>query len=43
MNLPLTAAIMAVVGAFMKLKTPKGTIREKLTLMDWYVPAHLPA
>ncbi|KAL8291646.1 hypothetical protein RQP46_001904 [Phenoliferia psychrophenolica] len=35
MNLPLTAGVACVVGAFMKLKTPEGTIRHKLARMDW--------
>jgi len=35
MNLPLTAIVIAIVGLFMNLKTPPGTIRDKLQRMDW--------
>ena len=37
MNLPLTAIVIAIVALFMNLKTPPGTIREKLRRMDWYI------
>jgi len=37
MNLPLTAGVAAIVGLFMNLKTPPGTMREKLGRMDWYL------
>lgn len=36
MNLPMTAGVFAIVACFMKLKTPEGTMREKLGRMDWY-------
>jgi len=35
MNLPLTAGVLVIVGLFMNLKTPPGTMREKLGRMDW--------
>jgi MFS family permease len=35
MNLPLTAGVAAIVGLFMNLKIPPGTMREKLGRMDW--------
>jgi len=35
MNLPLTAIVLAIVGLFMNLKTPPGTMKEKLRRMDW--------
>jgi len=35
MNLPISAVIMAIVGLFMNLKTPPGTMKEKLRRMDW--------
>jgi predicted MFS family arabinose efflux permease len=35
MNLPLTAGVLAIVGLFMNLKKPPGTMREKLGRMDW--------
>jgi len=35
MNLPLTAGVFAIVGLFMNLKTPLGTMKEKLGRMDW--------
>ncbi|GAA6021982.1 hypothetical protein JCM10207_002393, partial [Rhodosporidiobolus poonsookiae] len=34
-NLPLSGAILAVVIPFMKLKSPEGSMREKLRKMDW--------
>ncbi|GAA5917745.1 hypothetical protein JCM6882_001311 [Rhodosporidiobolus microsporus] len=34
-NLPLSAAVTAVVMLFMKLKKPEGTWREKIEKMDW--------
>jgi len=38
MNIPLTAIVIAIVALFMNLKTPPGTIKEKLGRMDWYIP-----
>jgi hypothetical protein len=38
MNLPLTALVLAIVALFMNLKTPPGTMEEKLGQMDWYIP-----
>ena len=38
MNIPLTAIVIGIVGLFMNLKTPPGTMKEKLGRMDWYVP-----
>jgi len=35
MNLPISAVVIAIVGAFMNLKTPSGTMKEKLQRMDW--------
>lgn len=35
MNLPLTAIVFCIVGAFVNLKTPPGTMRSKLARMDW--------
>jgi len=35
MNLPLTAMVIAIVALFMNLKTPPGTMKEKLGQMDW--------
>ncbi|KIM79120.1 hypothetical protein PILCRDRAFT_823692 [Piloderma croceum F 1598] len=35
MNLPLTAIVIVIVALFMNLKTPPGTVREKLGRMDW--------
>jgi MFS family permease len=35
MNLPLTACVFAIVALFMNLKTPPGTMKEKLARMDW--------
>lgn len=37
MNIPLIAAVLVIVGLFMDLKTPPGTMREKLRQMDWYL------
>jgi hypothetical protein len=37
MNLPLTACVSAIVALFMNLKTPPGTMKEKLARMDWYI------
>jgi hypothetical protein len=42
MNLPLTAIVLAIVGLFMNLKTPPGTMKEKLRRMDWSVPLSFP-
>jgi hypothetical protein len=39
LNLPLTGIVFAVVALFMNLKTPAGTMREKLGRMDWCVYA----
>jgi MFS family permease len=36
MNLPMAVGIIAIVGMFMDLKTPPGTMKEKLKQMDWY-------
>ncbi|KAI5481616.1 major facilitator superfamily protein [Pseudohyphozyma bogoriensis] len=35
LNLPLTLLVVVVVMLFVNLKTPEGTIREKLGRMDW--------
>ncbi|KAM0749144.1 iron permease [Meredithblackwellia eburnea MCA 4105] len=35
LNLPLSGLIIAVVFMFMDLKTPQGTIQEKIKKMDW--------
>ena len=35
MNLPISAVVMAIVGLFMNLKTPPGTMKQKLWRMDW--------
>ena len=36
LNLPLTGGVIAIVAFFMNLKTPPGTMKEKLSKMDWY-------
>lgn len=37
MNLPLTIIVIIICGAFIDLKVPEGTIREKLGRIDWCV------
>lgn len=35
LNLPIAGVAAALVAAFLRLKTPPGTLREKLARMDW--------
>lgn len=43
LNLPITGFAAVLVVVFMKLRTPTGTLREKLARMDWmYVPSTPP-
>lgn len=35
LNIPLTLIVIAICGAFVDLKTPEGTFREKLGRIDW--------
>jgi hypothetical protein len=35
MNLPITAIAIALIAAFMNVKCPAGTFREKFAKIDW--------